>query len=136
MNSLPTQNFVGFIYVAPYLFDIAFTTGSNFVVKLNAGALFESVNQFKNAHTVTGTYVVDFNTFFIFVLNNAFHSSNVCLGQVEYIDVVADARTVGGVIVITEHFQAGTDAHSCLREVGDEVGRNTIRHFTDDATGV
>ena len=60
----------------------------------------------------------------------------MCLSEVEHVDKVADAGAVGRVVVIAEHGEAGTDADSRLREVGDKVSGNAIRHFADDARGV
>ena len=53
------------------------------------------------------------------------------LGKVYDIDVVADAGTVGGVVVVTEYAQFLADADCGLGEVRDEVLRNTVGELAD-----
>lgn len=47
-------------------------------------------------------------------------------GQVDNINIVADAGTVRRVVVIAKDGQLLSDADSCLRDVGNEVGWYSI----------
>ena len=60
------------------------------------------------------------------VVQHTLDSDDVGLSQVDDVDVVADARAVGGVVVITEDAELLTDASGGLRQIGDEVLRHTI----------
>ena len=58
------------------------------------------------------------------------------LGEVDDVDVVADAGSVGGIVVITEDTELLADADSGLGEVRDEVLGNAIGHLSDDGGGM
>ena len=103
MNSLPTELLVSLVYITPNLFDITCTTSYDLVVQLHACALFECVDELEHSHTLTGTYVVDLNGFFVLAFQDTSHSANVSLSQVDDIDEVADARAVGSIIVVAEY---------------------------------
>ena len=89
------------------------------------------MNQFQYRNPSSGTDVEYFQLVFLFVVQDAVHSCYVSLCQVYYVDVITDARTVGGVVVITEYGQLFTDTDSGLSQVRDEVLRNSIGQFTD-----
>jgi hypothetical protein len=54
-------------------------------------------------------------------------------GEVADVDEVADAGAVGGGIVVAEDVQAGEAAHGDLRHIGNEVVRNPLGIFADQA---
>ena len=57
-----------------------------------------------------------------FCLDNACHGRNVCLGQVNNIDKVANTRSIGRIVVVAEDSKLFANANGRLREVRDEVG--------------
>ena len=48
-------------------------------------------------------------------------SAEVSLGQIHHVDVVADTRAVGGIVVVAEDVEEGTAARSHLGDVGEQV---------------
>ena len=49
--------------------------------------------------------------------------------QVNNVNIVADARTIRCVIVITKYAQFLTDSHSRLGKIWNQILRNAIRQF-------
>ena len=57
-------------------------------------------------------------------------------GEVDDVDVVTDARAIRGIVVVTEDAQLLADPRSRLREVGDEVLRDTQWELPDERRGM
>ncbi len=57
-------------------------------------------------------------------------------GQVDDVDIVADAGAVGSVVVVAEYCQLLADSHCRLRDVRDEVVRHSVWQLTDECRGV
>ena len=60
----------------------------------------------------------------------------MCFGQIDYIDEVADTRTVGSIIIVTKHAQFLTDADSGLGKIRNQVLRYTVRQLSQQCCGV
>ena len=56
--------------------------------------------------------------------------------QIDHIDIVADTRAVGGIVVVTKDTQALADTRRRLGDVGNKVLGHTTRQLTDQCRGV
>ena len=133
MYGLPAEHFVGFVYVAPDLLDVAFAAGCYLVVELHTGALLECLDELHHRYAVAGADVEYLDVLCALAVKDALHGGNVGLGQVHDINIIPDACAVGRVVVIAEDAELRANADSRLCEVGYEVGRYAVGHFADDS---
>ena len=94
------------------------------------------MDQFEYRYAAACAQIEDFDSLGRFLFEHAVHGNHVSLGQVDHVDVVANARPVGRVIVVAEYAQLLADTDSRLGEVGNEVLGNTVGQLADFGTGV
>lgn len=97
---------------------------------LYAGCFFESIDKFKNAKTCPGSEVENLNLVFATVVEHTFDGDDMSLGDVDDVDIVADAGAVGGVVVVAKDAEFFADTHSGLCEEGDEVLWYSVGEFS------
>ena len=85
----------------------------------------------QHAQTGSGSEVEDFNLFTIFRMEHSINSLNMRFRKIHHVDIVTNARTIGGVIVISEDLQLLTETGSGLRDERQKVLRYAIRQLTD-----
>ena len=58
------------------------------------------------------------------------------LGQIDYVDIVADRRSVRRVVVVAEYAQALADTGRRLRDERDQIARYALGKLADQCRGV
>ena len=94
-----------------------------------AGSLLVRLDDLKYRVSVTGTQVVGEHAGALDLVDDG----DVALGQIDNVDVVAHAGSVGRVIVVTEHLNLLELAECNLGDVGGQVCRNALRILADQA---
>ena len=128
---LPAENLVGLAGVGPDLLDVALAALSDLVGNLDAGGLFEGVDEAEHGASVAGAEVEDFEAGGVILAEQALEGHYVSLGQVVDVDVVADAGSVRSVVIVAEDGQLLAYAGRCLGQVWHEVLRHSVGEFAD-----
>ena len=98
--------------------------------------LLELADQLQHRDAASRADVEDLVGLLVAVLDHAADGRHVGLGQVDDVDVVADARPVGRRIVVAEDREALAQSGGRLRDVGHEVLRHAARQLADQRRGV
>ena len=98
-SCLPAELELCFRCICKAFRNIAGATGRDLVRNFNAGNTLEGVNDIENANAVAGTEVIDRNA----GVYERLKSGVVACGKVENVDIVANARTVCGFIIVAEN---------------------------------
>ncbi len=97
--------------------DVAGAAGLDSVGNVDAGCGHEGVHQLEHGGALAGAQVVDAHA----GLLDGLEGRDVAAGQVDDVDVVADAGAVGGVVVVVEDAQLLKLADGDLGDVGHQV---------------
>jgi hypothetical protein len=117
MLRFPAEDAVELVFAGDKDSRIAGTTGRHFARNFAAGDFFSYVNDFENGEAATVANVEGF-------AGNGFdrlEGANVRVGDVENVDVIADAGAVGRWIVRAKNFDVGDDALRGIENFGDQV---------------
>ena len=129
----PTEYLVRFLGCSPNLLYISFTTTHDGIRDLHAGSRLKLIDKREYGKSGTGTEVEDLHLLTVFRMQHAVDRFDVRLSKIYDVYIIADARPVRGVIVITEHFQLRTQSGSGLRDERKEVLRYTVRQYSDNS---
>ena len=80
--------------------EVAGTTGCNFVCDFVTACLFKRFYQFENTVTASCTEINCVDTRSRFEVFDRFYVTDC---EVGYVDIVADARSVGGIVIVAEN---------------------------------
>ena len=123
---LPAQHLVGFVYIAPNLFDVSLAAGCIFPVHLDASSLLKAFNHLQRRESLTRSDVEYLNGIGVRIVEYTLHSLYVSLGQINDIDIVADTGLIRCVVVVSENLQLLTDTHRCLGNKRNQIHGHTI----------
>ena len=87
----PAKHGVGFSGLGPDLLDVAFAACADVVGHFYAGGTFEVVDQFKHGEAAACAEVEDLDGVGAGIVEHALHGRDKSLGEVDNVDVVADA---------------------------------------------
>lgn len=87
----PAKHGVGFSGLGPDLLDVAFAACADVVGHFYAGGTFEVVDQFKHGEAAACAEVEDLDGVGVGIVEHALHGRDMSLGEVDNVDVVADA---------------------------------------------
>ena len=111
---LPAKFLVCLFGVAVAGGDVAYTAGLDAVGHLDAVYFFKGVYHVEYGVAVACTQVVNGESALVF---DGLEGAHVARGEVANVNVVANASTIGGVVVVAEHAEFLADAHGGLRDV-------------------
>ena len=89
------------------------------------------MEKLENRQTLACSDIEHFELFVALVLKHSRKCHNVSFCKVNHIDKVANARAVGGVVIVTEDAQFLAHANSCLGEIRNKVLWNTVWQFAN-----
>ena len=118
--SFPAEHFVGFLRIGPDFLDIACPALTDLVGHFHARGTLEGVDELKHGEAAACAEVEDLHGLCV-LLEDAPDGDHMRFGEVNNIDIVADAGTVGRVVVVAEHGELLADAGSGLCEVWHQV---------------
>ena len=129
--SLPSEHFVRFLRRCPYLLDISFAAANNRIRYLDACSSLKLIDQCENRETCTGTEIEYLHLVAIFGIKHPVNRFDMSLSEIHHINIIAYARAIRRIIIISEYFQFRTKACSCLCNERQQVLRYSIRQFSD-----
>ena len=125
---LPAELFFCFGSVRVAGGDIAGAAVSDYVRDFNAGCFFEVLYDIEDAVAFAGAQVVDVEAGFVFDFLKGLYVSP---GQVYYVDIISDAGSVGGVVVVAEYVKLFQLAYGNLGDVGHQVIGDAVGVLAD-----
>ena len=128
--SLPAEFLGGEGRIGPALCDVARTARANLVWDWTARSLLERLDDLQHAVAMACAEVVNLEAELRIRLE-LFDRLEVANGEVNDVDVVANASTVNGGIVIAEYVEFGEAANGDLRNIRQEVVRDSGGIFAD-----
>ena len=103
--------------------DIARSSGSNPVIDRLTHYLSESLYHLQNAVAFTRTQIIYYKAATGMQLVDG---GKMSLGQVDNVNIISDARSVGGGIIVSAHVQTRQFPDGHLRDIRNEVVGNTV----------
>ena len=132
----PSEHLIGFRRVGPDFFDVTFTPRSDGIWNFYTSGAFERLYELHYAQSASGAEIEYFQGGGVISVEHAAHCNDVCSGQIDDINEVADAGSVGSVIVIAEYGEKRAYACSCLGEIWNKVLRHSYGEFADFSRGM
>ena len=125
---LPTEFVESFLRIAVASGDIACTARLDAVRNFYVVHFFEGFDDIENGVAMAGSEVVNSEAALAF---DGLEGGDMACGEVANVDVVANASTVWGIVIVAKNAEFLADADCGLRDVGHEVVRNTVRVFAN-----
>jgi hypothetical protein len=130
----PAERAVKFFFAGDQDGGIAGAAGRDFAGNFAAGDFLGGVDNFEDGETAAVAYVEGFagNSF------DGFEGAEVGVGDVEDVNVIADAGAVGSEVVRAENFDVRNNALSRVENFGNEMGFDAmvLAAFCGSARGV
>jgi hypothetical protein len=122
MPSFPAEHAVKFVLTGDEHGGIAGAARRDFARNFATGDFFRGVDDFEDGKTAA---VADIESF-TGDRFNGFESAEVGVGDIQDVNVIADASAVRRGVVRTEDFDVGNEAHGGVENLGDEMGFDTM----------
>ena len=132
----PAQEGVRQRGIGPDRRDVSGAARRKAVVEFQSVGPFESADQLQHRNAPSGADVEDLVRGGAALFDQAVQGSYVGAGQIDDVDVVADAGAVGRRIVVAEDAQAFADPGGGLRHIGDQVLGYAARKLADQGRGM
>ena len=126
----PVKFPLGFRGIGKTLGNITGAAGGKLIRDRAAGGSSKSGDNFQNADSFAGTEVVDDQAGIGGQFVDGFDMAD---GQVDDMDIVTDAGTVGGGVVVTKNLEMLKFADGHLGNIREEIVGNTLRVFADQS---
>ena len=114
----PAQYRIGLLWIGPHLCNVTFPAFRDSIIEFYAGSLFESMDKFEYRNTLPRTEIEYFDVLLAFMSEHTFYGFDVSFGQVYHIDVIAYARAVGGIVIVSENAELLTYSDGGLCDIG------------------
>lgn len=122
MPGFPAEHAVKFVLAGHEHGRIAGAARGDFARYFATGDFFGGVDQFEDGKTAAVADVESFSGDRF----NRFERADVRVGDIQDVNVVADAGAVGRGVIRAENFDVGNEAHGGVENLRDEVGFDTM----------
>ena len=109
---------------------ITFTATDDGIRDLDTRSRLELLDERENGQTGSGTKVEDLNLVTVLGVKHPVDSLDMRLGEVHYIDIIADTGSVRRIIIITEDFELGAHTRCRLGDKRQQILGNAVRQFS------
>ena len=117
-RGFPTKLLPCFVDISEVLVYVARTARHDLIWDLDAIGLFKGVDKLKNGSALAGSEVIDDEAW---VALQAFEGSDMAFGQIDDVDVVSDAGSIDGLVIVSEDTEEREFANRNLSDVWHEV---------------
>lgn len=133
----PLELFFDFLWIRIAGGDIARSARADGIRDRDVGDAFEGLDEFLDARAFPGSDIVDGERFGGFLCSEeGFECRDMCLGEINHMNEITNARAVRSRIVISENGEGSSFSCGGLHEIGDKIVWGSEREFADESRWV
>ena len=135
--SFPSEFFVDFLRIGIAGRDISRPARADGIRNCDAGDALEGFDEFFDARSGTRSDIVDWRCFpESFFGKEYFEGRDMCLGEINYMNEVTNARAVRSRVIVPEDGQSRSVPGCNLGEIGGEIVGGSEGEFPDESGGM